>query len=413
MSKKVFLSIAETLLINALIYIVYYKIQPNQDVYLQLNPHPLLILCIIMAIRYGNYIGVLSATISSLFYIKVFVSIYGDITLIITDFDYYKYLLLFLIIAATLGFFKDNKDTIIENLSNDKKQLLREYKKVSRNYRESNKALSELKKQIIDSDESILNLYDIASQLETLDSEEVYTEMVGILSKYLSASQVSIYSYTPKSEFLRLKVYIGERENSTNSLSLMESPGLKKAVEEKVPVRWAEVKEPGFPLMAAPLIRDDNVLAIISIENMNFDLLSEYAYQLFKLIVEWFNKSLGRAIYVDELKESKYISGTRLMKYKYFTDRLKEEERRKREFGMNFIVLTYRARKLSAEDIDRMMKGLLRLMDVVCYDLTTNTLFILLPATSKDKKHMVTRRIESRFSDYIDSINEQDLQVII
>lgn len=403
MAKNGIVSIIETIVINTIIYLMFYTMQPNQDIYLFLNPHPLLILCIVMALRYGNYLGMLSATISSLFFINVFVSVYGDITLIITDFDYYKYPLLFFVIAAILGFFKDNKDTIIENLTNDKKLLQKEYRGISKKYKENNKILTELKKQIIDSDESILNLYEIASKLETLDSEEVYTEMIGILTKYLNANRVSIYTYNQNSNFLRIKIYTGDRENNA-SLSLNDSPGLKRVIEEKVPIRWVEVKESGFPLMAAPIIKDNSVLAIVCIDNMDFDKLSEYAYQLFKLIVDWVNKSLERAIYVDGLKESKYINGTNLMKYKYFTERLKEEERRKIEFGMNFCLITYRVRKLDIQKINSIVSGLLRSMDIICYDSSAMTLYLLLPATSNEKKYLVERRVEERLGFYIENI---------
>ena len=51
---------------------------------------------------------------------------------------------------------------------------------------------------------------------------------------------------------------------------------------------------------------------------MDFDRLSEYAFQLFKLIMDWVNKSLNQAIYLDEIKESKYIPGTKLLQKEFF-----------------------------------------------------------------------------------------------
>lgn len=410
--KRIILSIIETIVVNLVIYIIFFKLEPNQEIYLQLNPHPLLILSIVMGMRYGNYLGVISATISSLFYIKVFLSIYGDITLLLTDFANYKYLLLFYWSAITLGFFRDNKEAVIIKLSNEKKLLIEEYKKVSRNFKLSEKIQKELKKQIIVSDESILNLYEIASRLETLDSEEVYTETIGVLAKYLNAKEVSIYTYNEESSFLRPKIYLGKNYTYNRSLSIKESIGFSKVIKNKTAVRWSDVKEDGFPLMSAPIIKDNKVIAVANIDNMDFDTFSEYAFQLFKLIIDWVNKALDRAIFVDSLKASKYIEGTNLLKIEAFNERLKEEERRKQEFKMGYCLLKYHTRGLNIKEIDQQFHKFLRSVDVVSYDLEKGIVSIILPATPEENLHLVDKRIKNGVKGFIvDSSEVESISV--
>lgn len=405
-TKRVILSILETLVVNIVIYIFFFKTQSNQELYLQLNPHPLLILSIVMGMRYGNFLGVISATISSLFYLKVFIDVYGDITLLFADFSNYKYLLLFYWSAITLGFFRDSKEALIGKLTNEKLLLIEEYKKLSKNYKLSEKVQKELKKQIIVSDESILNLYEIASRLETLDSEEVYTETIGVLSKYLKAKSVAIYTYNGDSSFLRPKIYIGKDLDNNRSLSIKDSIGFNRVVNEKVAVRWSEIKEDGFPLMSAPIIKDNKVIAVVNIEDMDFDALSEYAFQLFKLIVDWVNKALDRAIFVDSLKSSKYIEGTQLLKLEAFNDRLKAEERRKQEFGMDYCYLKYKVKGLDVVEIYPKFHSVLRSVDVIGYDLETKTVLIILPATPEKNLHLVDNRIRKSVKDFIVTNNQ-------
>ncbi|WP_418790643.1 GAF domain-containing protein [Phosphitispora sp. TUW77] len=395
--KKTVMCIMETLVVNILIYIIFYQIQPNRDVYLELNPHPLFILCIAMGMRYGNYLGLISAAISSLFYLVVFQSVNNDFSLLFLHFKNYKYLLFFFWSAVIFGSFKDNYDASMERTLTEKKILDDEYEELKKDYKLTRKIQDELKKQIIGSEESILHLYEIASRLGTLDQEEVYTETIGILSKYLKADAVSVYTYHENSGYLRLKIRTGIAGMESRSLNVRESAGFREVALNKQVIRWDDVKEEGFPLMSAPLVKDDKVMAVVNIEHMDFDTLSEYAFQLFKLITNWVNKALGQAIYVDGLKESRFISGTGLLRSEAFEERLNAEARRKEEFGLDFATLQFKVSNMNEADIDERIKKVLRTVDVVGFDPDKKHLKILLPATPKDNLPLIEERIIHSF----------------
>lgn len=406
LKKKLTLCFAETLVINVVIYYIYFMMQSNQDVYLQLNPHPLFLLSIAMGIRYGNYLGLVSAIISSAFYMKVFIDIHGDFLLLVSYFRNYKYILLFFWSAMIFGVFKDNHDRNIEKLVEENKTSTNNYKQLNKTYKLTCKVHEELKKQVINSEESILYLYEIASRLETLEQEEIYTETLGILSKFLKADSVSVFTYNEVSGYLRLKIRIGELAKKNRSMLVKDSPGFSKVVFEKQVVRWKDVIEENFPIMSAPIIQSGKVLAIVNIEHMDFDRLSEYAFQLFKLIIDWVNKALEHAIYVDGLRESKYFDGMNLMRYEAFLDRLKEEERRKKEFGMEYGLLKYKVNNMSLEVVDERMKKFLRTVDVFSYDSENELLYILLPATPISMLSIIEERIFKHLEYEVEKINE-------
>ncbi len=399
--KKTIIGIIETVLFNVIVYYLFYKFQHNQNVYLALNPHPLFLLCIAMGMRYGNYLGIISATISSMFYMKVSWDIHQSVAVIFGYFENYKYFLLFFWSAVIFGTIKNRYETNVQRLTDDNQLLKDDYKKLSKSYKISQKIQAELKKQVINSEESILNLYEIASKLETLDSEEIYTETIGILSKYLKANTVSIYTYHESSGYLRLKLRVGDMITGNRSMNVVDSIGFEKVVSGKEIIRWTDVKEDGFPLMSAPLVKDGKVIAIVNIEDMSFDALSEYAFQLFKLIVEWVNKALERAIYVGELKGTDYIEGTKIMHYDAFMQRLKSEERRKEEFGLDFGLLQYRIKNLDFNFIDERIGKVLRSVDIVAVDPVQKKLFVLLPATPKDKLFIIEERISNQLGDFL------------
>lgn len=403
--KKILASIFETILFNVVIYYAFFILQSNQDVYLNLNPHPLFILSIIMGLRYGKKLGMISASISVCFFIYIFLQVNKDILLLVEYFKNYKYILLFLWSAVILGTFKDNYTTNLKKHTNEIELLKESYKQLEKDYLVTEKIQKELKKQIISSEESIISLYDIASKLETFETEELYTETIGILAKYLKANSISIYYYNEKSKYLRLKISYGNKVEDRKSLLISDSKGFSNVIYNEKVVRWQEIKEENFPLMSSPMVRNGKVIAVINIEDMDFDRLSEYAFQLFKLIMDWVNKSLNQAIYLDEIKESKYIPGTKLLQKEFFPDRLKVEERREKEFGMEFGVLKYKVKNLSVESINERATKSLRSVDIISYDITNNILFILVPATSKGNLYIVEDRILKNFQSSITKIS--------
>ncbi|SHH80981.1 GAF domain-containing protein [Clostridium grantii] len=403
--KKNFFSVLETILFNVIVYYIFFILQSNQEVYLNLNPHPLFILSIVMGLRYGKKMGFVSACISVCFFVYVFLQINKDINLLVEYFNNYKYILLFLWSAVVLGTFKDNYTSNIKKQSDEINLLEESFAQLKKDYSVSEKIQKELKRQIISSEESIISLYDIASKLETFETEELYTETIGILAKYLRATAISIYYYSEESNYLRLKISYGNEIEDRKSLLITNSKGFSQVIYKERVVRWQEIEEEDFPLMSAPLVRNNKVIAVVNIENMDFDRISEYAFQLFKLIMDWVNKSLNQAIYIDEMKESKYIKETKLMKINFFQERLKVEEQRKKDFGMDFGLLKYKVFDLSLQSINDKATKSLRSVDIISYDINNKILFILVPATAKENLYIVEDRILTNFKESITKIS--------
>jgi hypothetical protein len=402
--KKSFFSIIETILFNVIIYYAFFILQTNQDVYLNLNPHPLFILSIIMGLRYGKKLGMISAGISTCFYIYVFIYINKDILLLVEYFKNYKYILLFLWSAVILGVFKDNYTDNLKKYTNEIELQKESYKVLEKDYLVTEKVQKELKKQIITSEESIISLYDIASKLETFETEELYTETIVILSKYLKAKAISIYYYNEESNSLRLKISYGNKLEERKSLLISDSKGFTDVIYNQKVVRWEDTKEENFPLMSAPLVRNGKVMTVVNIEDMDFDRLSEYAFELFKIIIDWVNKSVNQAMYVDEIKESKYIPETKLLKKEFFEDRYKVEQRRQKEFGMEFGLLKYKVENLSVNSINEKAIKSLHSEDVIGYDTDNKILYILIPATTKEKIYIVEDKLSKNFEGNITKI---------
>ncbi len=412
-TNKTLISILETLIINIIVYLIFYSSQANQEVYLFLNPHPLLILTIIIALIYGMRRACISALISSIFYIAVFLKTNGDILIFLSYFKYYKYPLFFLWMAILIGAFKDNHDKELEKINEEIEIIKNDNILLENDVNLLNKIQSELKKQIISSNESIMSLYDIATKLESFEIEDIYTETVGILKKYLRATSVSLYTVDYENMYLRLKISYGEPQERQLSIDAKNCSWFIKIQEEKRVIKHAlfEENNKDLPLMSAPLIKNNQIIAIVNIRDMEFDSVSEYAFTLFQLIVDWINRALEQATYVEELEGNKYLEDTNLVKANYFKKRIEIEQRRKKEFGMDYCLFSYRVKDLTLEEINNTVKNTLRGVDLAYYNITSNSLTFLLPATKQENSYYIQEKIIKNFDSKLEAIELKPVEV--
>jgi hypothetical protein len=402
--KRIIISIIETLVFNAIIYYFFFIMQANQEVYFNLNPHPLIFLCAFLGLRYGKKIGAITSLITCAIYISIFLSMGNELLYFFRYFTNFKNPLIFLWIALILGTFKDNHLYKIEKLEDEIFTLKEEYLKLEKDFQIIDKVQKELKNQIIGSNESIISLYDIASKLETFEIEDIFTETIGVLKKYLKVTSASIYYYDEKSKFLRLKILYGENLMDRSSFPVSEFPCYEEAMISKTVVKWKQGDNENQPLLVAPLIKDDKIIAFINVENMDFDILSEYAYRLFTLITDWVNKALSKAHHIESLGGQRYIENTILATPEYFENRLAIEEGRKQKFNMEYGLLKYKNNTFHIDELNIIVSRSLRIVDVVGYDVETKVLSILMPATKKKDLHIVEERLANHFGYKLEKI---------
>lgn len=394
--KKILYGLLEVNVLSLLILFYFYTFSVSPAQLLQASPHPFIIISAIIGIRYGNYMGITAATFCAIYYALVFQNQVGPAVLILGEFQFYKYILAIYWAAIILGIFKDNYDAVTQRLNN--RIILQEagLERLGRKYEESIAVNNDLKKQIIGAEYSILSLYEIASNLDSLDPESVYTDTMGILKKFINAVTVSIYTVDKKnSDLLRLKLRMGEVfGDDVRTIDILHSDGFTRVVKKKETLKWNDTDDQTFPLMVAPIEHEGEVIAIINIEDMDFDVLSEYAFNLFKVIVEWVSKSIGQAIYVDQqLREEKYLGETNFLKYAEFLVRLEQEQRRQDEFDLEFLHLRYNLNESKFEDLQESLTRFLRSVDVFSYEIDTNIVHILLPATPPAAFEMINERV--------------------
>ena len=439
--KKLIFSLVENFIFIFIIMLIFYIIPNDKSLFLNLNIHPLFFIVLIMGLRYGSVIALMSAVFSSFIYGYVYFTLDKDMFLLFSDLSNNKYFIYFFLVAVIIGRFKDNF-VYHEELSKNKINLLLE---ANENLKKSNKELlvlkNELKKQIIGAEYSILSLYDIALSLEAMDEEVIYTETMGILKKFLNAKTISIYSVNKEKRVLRLKIRMGEESSLPNSIFYNDENEYHELIEKKKIIKHTHEIDDDCPLLCAPIVDEGIVIAILNVEGIEFEFLTEYTLNIFKIIVEWVNKSLVRAIRAKKRKKNNiYYENTEAMYFSDFLERVRQEEKRRKKFGIDYLMLSYNLKNADLNIISYKSKEILREVDIVGFKCSYNdieyidkrnltmeeiiekinivssfkkknkidgNLFFLLPATPLYQKERIEERILSAFNYKLEKVYEE------
>lgn len=399
--KKLIRSTLESSIVLIAVFLYFYILKDNPSAFLDANPNPLFMLTLAMGLMYGNYVGMWVASMCTIFVIYTLTRLGIPSSAIILKYDYFKFPLMFYWSGILGGLNKDGYLRNINILKKKSQQLEYDNRYLGKLYKTSMDIQKELKMQIVGEENSLMSIYEIAIRLKTIEPEQVFTETLGILKKYLGANTVSIYSVDKNNKFLRLKVRSGDIVTERSSLALDSSEGFSKVVNEKQIVRWSDTNEKDFPILSAPLMDGDDVIAIINIESMDFHKLSDYAFNTFNIVIEWVNVTLVRALSFNKLKDSEYFENTRILKFNNFIKRLSIEKQRADEYNLEYLYLTYKSKETSIDIINERVSSFLRSLDVVSYEPMANTIHFLFPATPINKRELIEDRLFSKLGDIL------------
>lgn len=387
--RKIIIFLLENIFYYTLIYFLFMSLMGQGEKFLQLNIHPLFILTGIMAYRYGVNLGVVSATIAMFVYIYSYIEVGRDIVVFFYDFKYYKFILMFFILSFVLGRIKDNQEEKLHELSEEISVIRKNYKNL---YGKNNKLTyinNRMKGQIIKSEESIIALYNISNTLDTLNFEEVITNLIGIFKTYINAEAISLYTVDSSKKYLRLKVAVGENRKLPGSLKLDDYPEFLKAINEKKYGK-RDGSNLKIPVFYAPILNNGEVIALLNIERLSYQTYTDYTEKMFEILASWTNKAMSNALsYAEKIKDELYYEGTEIMYEKFLEKRISEEIKRKEMFKLSNITLKF---KVLTKDLKK-IKLMKRSGDIAGYSEKEKVLYIVFSATPSEHKNLLKSKI--------------------
>ncbi len=261
---------------------------------------------------YGTKQAVFSATLSMAGY--CFRQLYNRTGIeLLIDYNTYLWIAQLFIVAMAVGRLRDStksitfdKDEEITFLNTQLEDLV--------SINESNNRIKNIyQNRILDYDDSLVKIYGITSELDSLEAGAVLFYAADIIGRILGTEDVAIYTIA-NGDYCRLF-----SATSTQAKSLGKSVKYTDMAEMMTAINNHQVyvnktMNEDYPLMASAIYRSDKPIELIMLWGLPFENMSVYQCNLLTVLGYMIYNSVERADrYLDALANTRFVSGTKLL----------------------------------------------------------------------------------------------------
>jgi UDP-glucuronate decarboxylase len=298
---------------------------------------------------------------------------------------------IYIFIGIVSGYVIDKKNAREQSTRLELEALQSKYVFLTEIYHETRLLKDDLQAQIINSEDSIGKVYSIVKKLDSLETEQIFAEAVGVLEQTLKLDAVALYIVGKNNQFLRLV------SNSKNPiLSLPRSiiidgkEELEQVVIEQKLFINRELKS-DVPMIMAPIVKEGKTIAVICLYHIQFEQLTLHYQNLLKVVVNLISTSLTRAYdYLLATNQERYIEGTMILKPDYFSKLLENKESMKEQLGIDFAVIEL----LWTPDMNQtlqLLESSLRTTDYIGMNKQGQTFILFSNTTEQEADYVISR----------------------
>ncbi|WP_244834539.1 NAD-dependent epimerase/dehydratase family protein [Clostridium sp. BJN0001] len=341
-----------------------------------------LIYIVVFSIVYGTKHSVISAAFSSVLCIISELN-NGEIPImLIYNADMFIVIISYLFTGFTLGYITDSKTQRIMELENEIKSQKNEFEFLISIFEENKKEKRKLANQIINNEDSFTKIYEVTEKLNLLSPDIILDKSIEVICNIMKVKEACIYIVQEGQKYLRLISQSDVYFSSINkSINLDEHEDIRKCIEDKA-IFINKNMGRNIPVMMSPILIKGEVIALISIGDIDFNELDLYKVNLFKVVSYLITSALSKAyLYEKAIEDEKYVKDTEILTPKYF------DEIRKNKSG-NFVIL-----KADRKDYEKIIK-LTRVIDCVGID-DDGSFFVFLTNTKHNEAENVVKRLLS------------------
>lgn len=327
----------------------------------------------------------ISVVLSCLLFVFESKSIGHDIISLIYNINTLVHFSLYIFVGTILGYATDNRIIEIENKEDEIEEIKEKFHFLYEMHNESKIVRKELQEQILNTEDSFGKIYKITSQLDALEPEKVFGETVDVIEEIMKAKDVFIFSVAKGQYYLRL-ISNSKQSNINISKSIKVSDYLE--IQELINTKEIFINrqlKKELPIMMAPIVVKDTVVAIIAIYTMEFESIALYKQNLFKVITNLITSSLVRAYeYEQAIEAEKYIDETLVLKHKHFDKLLQSKIVAKQKNNTEFVLLKILEKQWRSKMIWENLKNAIRELDYIGVN-SKDELFVLASNTKLEE----------------------------
>ncbi|BEU87563.1 hypothetical protein TAMA11512_10270 [Selenomonas sp. TAMA-11512] len=346
-----------------------------------------------MGLLYGKQQAIIAAVLSLVLLIHSLLAQGGDLVAMLYNPREFLHFVSYFFVAVLTGYFADRASYQQLADMRIKRRLQNRYSFLENIFKENLAVKDRLYRQIVNSDDSIGRLYRIVSRLDSVETENLFTQATSVTADILDVEDVVVYVVGEGGYYLRQKVRLGSRTGEMpRSLRVEDYPYLQELLKEKrIFVNRDLIK--GLPDLAAPISYEGQVIAVLQIYHLDFEQWSLYEQNLLSITARLVSSSLGRAYaWEKETAGRKYIDETRILCVEEFQKVIEEfRERRRMQADYPVVLLPVNFKGHSYSELDHRIANSIRAEDFI--GATAEGVALLLPDVSGKTLDMVRDRL--------------------
>ena len=303
------------------------------------------------------------------------------------------HVILYIFAAVLTGYFADSRRYERQEARWHAEQAQERFDFLRHLYDENQQVKDRLYHQLVNSDDSIGLLYSIVRRLDSVRIEDVFTQAAAVTSQIMGTRDIALYVMGQDRLYMRQKLHMGPvAATQPRSLRIDDHPYLQTLVQEQhIFVNRELVKN--YPDMAAPIVYQGEVIAVVQIFGLQFNQWSLHQQNLLSVTSRLIAASMGRAYqYELAVAAERYIAGTRLLKPDEL-DAIEQELRSRRAVTGNYPVSVLRVDMtgLDFHTLDERLHHTIRNEDFV--GVHGDDVYILLPDADDEVAAAVQQRL--------------------
>jgi nucleoside-diphosphate-sugar epimerase len=294
------------------------------------------------------------------------------------------------LIGVMAGYTVDRHRTAVTSREMDYDYLSKEFSELNLINEENTFIKHEYERRLVDYKESLPTLYTIISKLNSTEKEEIYPAAVRTVQDALHASGVGIY-ITNRFSYIRLVASDGNPGFAGKSVSLSGYPDIREKIGRHEIYINNNMKQ-GVPQMAAPIVYKGNVIALVTVNDVPFEMLSLHQVNMIRTVSAIITIFIVRAGEVEELKkEEKYYEGTNILKTQAFRELLRERAQASNDRLSNYAVLKVNG-TYDLSEISLKLTSCIRENDYIG-EMEDGTIALILTNSTDEEAVIVEKRI--------------------
>lgn len=250
-----------------------------------------------------------------------------------------------------------------------------------------------LQQQIIDSEDSFGKVYACVKKLASLDTENLFTAAIDVVSRIMKADCVAIYTLSGRGNYLRLKNKSGQLGFEVpRSIRLDDLIELQRLIDHKRLFVNRELKA-NLPMMAAPVVYEGRVVALVCLYSLPFEEVTMYHENLFRMTTGLITDALTKSYLYDQSRLSqKYLEHTRILQAEAFAQVLTEIRRRSEKNHLDNALLKIKLYTKDYRSVSAKISSVIRMEDFLGLGYDEN-IYILLPNCTFNEAEAVVQRL--------------------